>query len=40
MWNDSVFQNKINEINDNTFNVKTIIYLIQMHYKWLYIYNF
>ena len=34
----------INEINDDTFNIKTIIYLIQMHSimsnKWWCIYDF
>ena len=26
-----IFQNRINEINDDIFNIITIIYLIQMH---------
>ena len=26
-----VFKNMINEINDDTFNIKTIIYFVQMH---------
>ena len=26
-----IFQNMINEINYDTFNIKTIIYLIQIH---------
>ena len=30
-----IFLNRINEINDNTFNIKTIIYSIQMYsYVW------
>ena len=27
----AIFKNRINKINDDTFNIKTIIYLIQMH---------
>ena len=26
-----IFKNKINEINDDTFNIKIIIYLIQIN---------